>query len=135
MGFFSWVGAIFGGSSNSSKSIDLISDSVRGVGNWIDEQQFTPEEKSKSLSEAATTHLELIKTINNENSKRSVTRRWVAFLMLGWILSMATLGTILVLFNNTVKANEVFAVITIVGTNPVVVSICSLYFGVQFFRK
>ena len=82
----SWLTKLFGSSDSMSKTMDIVGDSIRGVGNWIDERDFTEEEKSKANADASKAHLDLIKAIKDENSTRSITRRWMGFLLIFWIL-------------------------------------------------
>jgi len=132
---FSWITSIFGGFSKSEKTIDLIGDSIRGIGNWIDEKDFTPEEKSKALAKSVDSHLKLVEATNNENSTRSITRRWLAFIIVGWTLLMTTVGIIFALINDVTRANIIFDSVAGMGSNILLISVVGFYFGVQFLRK
>ena len=80
------LSALFGGSEAAKKTLDLASDSIRGIGTWIDERKLTDEEKVKYAAEATKAHLELIKATANENSVRSITRRYLAWAIVGTCL-------------------------------------------------
>ncbi|MGW8182208.1 MAG: hypothetical protein ACWGQW_26060, partial [bacterium] len=49
---------------------------------WIDEQQYTPEEKAKQLAEMSARVIEFVGATSNENTQRSITRRSIAI----WIM-------------------------------------------------
>lgn len=55
---------------------------ARGVGSWIDEQQFTDQEKSETLLKVADKVVEFIAGTAQENTERSITRRAIAL----WII-------------------------------------------------
>lgn len=132
---FSWLASVFGGSKNSSKTLDIIDTSIKGIGNWIDEKDFTPEEKSKALAKAVDSHLELVKATNNENSTRSVTRRYIAVIIIGWVLLLSTLSICLYIAGRESDAKIVIDVISMVGGNVLVITIVGFYFGVSLIRK
>jgi len=132
---FSWLSGLFGGSKNTAKTLDIIDSSLKGVGNWIDEKDFTPEEKSKALAKAVDSHLELVKETNKENSVRSLTRRWIACITLGWVLLSATSAMILAVLKFNAEAKIILDVISSVGSNILVITIMGFYFGVAMLRK
>jgi len=130
-----WLTSIFGGSDTASKTMDLIGDSVRGVGNWIDEKDYTPEEKAKSLSEAVQAHLDLIKATANENSLRSVTRRWLAWAITAYILTWASVAMIFAILGKEDIVKNMIAVIEAFSLGWAFLAVVGLYFGVQLLRK
>jgi len=76
----SGLGALIG--SDTTGGQDRVMEVAKGVGGWIDEQQFTAEEKAKYLADVAGRVTEFVSTTLNENTKRSVTRRSIAI----WIM-------------------------------------------------
>jgi hypothetical protein len=86
--------SLFGGGETASKSIDLISSSVRGIGGFIDEQEFTTEERVKAQMELARLNQELVKSTMHENSIRSITRRILAWSIMGSFLALILLSSI-----------------------------------------
>jgi hypothetical protein len=51
-------------------SPEQVMDVAKGVGNWIDEQQFTPEEKSKAQFMAFEQHLKFLEATQGMNKAR-----------------------------------------------------------------
>jgi len=92
---FGLLGTLFGGSETAVKSIDLISSSVRGIGGFIDEQNFTTEEKVKANLELNRLNQELVKATMSENSIRSITRRILAWSIMGSFLFLIMFSAII----------------------------------------
>jgi hypothetical protein len=77
------AGAVFGGGYSKTQG-ELVNDTVRGVGNWIDEQQFTDQEKNQAKMELAVKYAKFVDSTISENSERSKTRRALAL----WIIRL-----------------------------------------------
>lgn len=92
---FGVLGALFGGSEAATKSIDLISSSVKGIAGFIDEQEFTTEERVKANLELNRLNRELVKTTMSENSIRSITRRILAWSIMGSFLFLVMFSAII----------------------------------------
>ena len=132
---WNFVKSIFGGSDSASKAMDLVGDTVRGIGGFIDEQQFTPEERSKAAGEAVGAHLELMKAISNENSTRSVTRRWLAWGITGFILVWASVAMSFAILGEVDIVNSMMQVVTAFNLGWTFLAVIGFYFGVQLLRK
>lgn len=91
-GIVSGVKAVFGASSDGTSNVMKVAS---GVGNWIDEQKFTEEEKAKYNAEMITHYSEFMKSTVAENTQRSITRRsiaiWVIRSEIGFLASSAVL--------------------------------------------
>jgi len=88
-----WLTSLF-----SSKAGNLIDDSVRGVGSWIDEQQFTDEEKSVANQKMLNFRMDVLTKTADESTIRSISRRILAWSVTGVFLTLIMLsaaGTIL----------------------------------------
>ncbi|MCK4795574.1 MAG: hypothetical protein KAV87_68220 [Desulfobacteraceae bacterium] len=86
------VGFLFGGSAKESQGVSNAMEVARGVGNFIDEQQYTPEEKAVANAQVMTNVLEAVKATRSENSTRSVTRRVLAWMIMGSLVMAFWLG-------------------------------------------
>lgn len=82
MGWLAAVGSWFSGTHTSARNAELVRDTVRGVGTWIDERDFTEEEKSKANMEIAIKYSHFIDQTMQENTVRSQTRRSLAL----WVI-------------------------------------------------
>jgi len=134
---FGILSTLFGGGETASKSIDLISSSVKGIGGFIDEQNFTTEEKVKAGLELNRLNQELVKSTMNENSIRSITRRILAWAIMGSFLFLVLFSALIygIPFPSDVEgisfgaqwANHVMEVLTELSNMSLAVSI--FYFG------
>jgi hypothetical protein len=92
MGWLTAIGGWFMGSSGE-KNAELARDTIRAAGTWIDEQKFTPEEKSKANLELATKYANFVDQSLQEKTERSKTRRSLALFIIrfeGFFLFMST---------------------------------------------
>lgn len=131
----SWFSNLLGGRENTSKVIDIAGDSIKGIGAWIDGKDFTQQEKAANWAKAVEAHLELVKATADENSIRSVTRRWLAWTITGWILSCATLSVVLALLDKHAAVKAIIDVVNAFELGMVFIAVMGFYFGVQLFRK
>ena len=132
---FTFIKSLFGGSDTASKTMDLVSDTVKGIGGFIDEQQFTPEERSKAAGKAVEAHLELVKATANENSTRSVTRRWLAWGITGFILAWASVGMVYAILGKTEVVASMLSIVESYSLGWTFLAVIGFYFGVQLLRK
>ena len=132
---WTFIKSIFGGSDAASKTLDIVGDSVRGIGGFIDEQKFTPEERSIALGKAVDAHLELVKATTNENSTRSVTRRWLAWGITAYILSWGSVAMVFAIFGKPDIVNSMIAVMNSLHVGMSFLALVGFYFGVQLLRK
>lgn len=78
--------------TNGEKNAELVRDTVRGVGTWIDEREFTKEEKSKANMEMAVKYALFADQTLQESTQRSKTRRSLALFIIrteGFILLLS----------------------------------------------
>ena len=68
--------------SNNTDGVDRVMDVAKGVGSWIDEQQYTEEERAKAISELGDKVITFVGATSNESTQRSITRRSIAV----WIM-------------------------------------------------
>jgi hypothetical protein len=77
------AGAIFGAGSDPDAQ-ERVYKAVRGVGNWIDEQQLTDQEKQQAHAELIASYGKFVENSIAENTLRSQTRRNLAI----WIIRL-----------------------------------------------
>lgn len=88
---FGWITGLFG----SSKTADsVVETAAKGIYNGIDMLFYTDEEKSQGLLEARKLFLKFTEKAYDQNSIRSVTRRWLSFLVMGPTILCFTLSMI-----------------------------------------
>jgi len=92
MGFFKAIGAgfkaVFG---VGQKGSDNVMEVARGIGGWIDERNFTEEEKAKYSAEMIKHYGSFMASTIDENTERSRARREIAI----WIIRIESLFLIL----------------------------------------
>lgn len=130
----SFIRNLFGGSNTAEKALDIAGAAIKGVGSWIDEKELTEEERVKFTIEAARAHLELIKATADENSIRSITRRWLAWGIAGTVCASFTVGVGLAIAGRGDTVAAIVALSEAYSLGWAFVSVIVFYFGVQFFR-
>lgn len=80
MGFFTGLKNLFGSATTIDKVAITAAD---GIYNGIDKLVYTPEEKAEALAAGRETFLKFIDKAYDQNTIRSITRRWLAFLIVG----------------------------------------------------
>ena len=132
---WTFIKTLFGGTDTASKTLDLVSSSVKGIGSFIDEQQFTQEERSQANMKAVEAHLELIKATTGENSTRSVTRRWLAWGVTGYVVIWGSVAMVFAILGKSNVVNDMVAVINALNLGITFLAIMGFYFGVSLLRK
>lgn len=125
------VGTFLTGGTGGSESNGMTV--VKGIGNWIDEQKFTEQEKAEYSVERAKIYGNFLAQTVEENSERSRTRRALALLIIRWWLMMLTFCAIVWLFNPT-WAEFIFKIATFSGVAWLVGGIGAFFFGAHIVR-
>lgn len=87
-----WAGAkVLLGFSGASKGADNVMTIAKGVGNFIDEQNFTPEERALANMKMVESYGAFMESSVNENTQRSITRREIAI----WVIRIEIITLIL----------------------------------------
>ncbi len=74
---------------------------VDGAVNGVDKLFFTKQEKADYLEKVAENQLEFLKTTINESSARSLTRRYIAMMIVGIFLLLLLFGAVAFAFDQT----------------------------------
>ena len=83
-----WFTGLFG----STKAAEtVVETAAKGIYNGIDKAWYTPEEASETFSN-------LLKLAYDDNSNRSITRRWMSWGLVGWVLINAQIAIVLKAF-------------------------------------
>jgi len=85
MGFWTW----FTGAKTAEKALDTIDNLTNKVAGGLDQLFFTDQEKAEISVETMRMHLALIQATQTESSIRSITRRMVAWGIMGtfmWLI-------------------------------------------------
>lgn len=132
-----WSGAkaLFGGSSKAEQAASFAETAIKGVGHYIDGKDFTPQEQAEQWAKAVDVHLELVKATANENSLRSVTRRWLAWGITGFMVFWGSVGMGFAIAGKKEIVTNMVAVADAFNLGIAFVCVVGFYFGVQLLRK
>ena len=116
-----------GGSSDKGMEV------IKGVGTWIDEQQFTEQEKAENAAARADVYAKFMQQTIDENSERSRTRRSLALLVLRWWIFLLTLSAILYKVDQAWSA-YIFKIATYQDVAFLVLGIGAFFWGSHLLR-
>lgn len=69
--------------SGSGQGLDIANKAVDGIINGLDKLKFTEEEKFDAWKAVAQTHLAVVKEAASESTTKSMTRRFLALILIG----------------------------------------------------
>jgi Fe2+ transport system protein B len=126
---------LFGGESKQKSGTSNAMEAAKGVGNWIDEQQFTEEEKSAAHANNTKTLLAAIAHSQNENSTRSVTRRVLAWAIMGTFLLAFWICVFLIFREMEEMADKIKDLMDEFMLPELALAVGSFYFMVSLVRS
>ena len=131
MGILSGIKAVgswlVGGSNEQGMEV------IKGVGSWIDEQQYTDQEKAENAAARAEAYSKFMQQTIDENSERSRTRRSLALLVLRWWIFLLTLSAILYKVDQAWSA-YIFKIATYQDVAFLVLGIGAFFWGSHLLR-
>lgn len=89
-----WLSALFSSGEIVKRGAALVDDSVRGIGRWIDEQQLTDEERLQYRQKQMELYAQFMAKALDESGPRTLTRRILAFAVMGVYLVMVAAGAL-----------------------------------------
>jgi len=125
------VGTFLAGGSGGSGPNGM--EVIKGVGSWIDEQQFTDQEKADDAMKRAELYGKFFAQTVSENSERSRTRRALALLIIRWWLGMLTLSAALYPVQQA-WAEYVFKVASLTQVGILVAGVGGFFFASHLLR-
>jgi len=128
-----WLASLFSDKKIVSTGIDLVNDSVRGVGTWIDDLNLTEEEKVKYRQQMTKSLNEFIEQRLKESGAQTISRRILAWGIMGTFLVFFVFGAVAWFFD---PAWSVFLLkwVNQTGMYWLVLSVGSFYFGTHMLR-
>ncbi len=130
-----WAGAkTLLGFSGAAKGADNVMKVATGVGNWIDEQNFTEEEAREHKLKIAGAYVEFLDASKNENTQRSITRREIAI----WVIrvEMACLMLYGILASFEISAAKVWKEISFDSPLSILtLGVGAFFFGTHLLRS
>lgn len=129
---FNWL---LGGTETAKKTVDTISDSVKGIGGWIDEQQFTEEEQAKAKADLLKQHTEFLRLAYDQNSIRAITRRGLAWAIGGVFLLGFIVGVVLAIREQFQTIQVIIELVRVFWLGEIMLAVTAFYFGSQILSK
>ena len=132
-----WAGAklVMGlGSAESNTGTDNVMAIAKGVGGFIDEQNFTTEEQAVYNSTMISAMGRFMEGTVDENTQRSKTRREVAIMVIRWALAMLTLSAILHLAGQADHAKYIRDLVIDDPIGYLVLGVGAFFFGAHIVR-
>lgn len=126
----SWITNLFGGVEQTGKILDKAAD---GIYNGLDKLIYTDEEKADALAKGRELFMEFAKVANDQNSIRSVTRRWLAFSVVGPCMVFYTGSVVFRLFGMVEESN--FTVQAANNIMPWAGGVLAFYFGPHLLKR
>ena len=124
-----WLTGLFG----SSKNVEtIVTTGAKGLYNGIDKAFYTEEEKADDRSKRTAAFLKFFEMAADQNSIRSITRRWLAFLVVGPTMLCFVLAMIGYLFTFEF-ADKMFDMFKIMI--PYAAGVLVFYFGPHFLKR
>jgi len=131
MGFFT---ALLGGGAVVEKTIDIAGSTIKGVGQYIDDAKFTPEERSIAQQKAVETYLEWIKLTSTENSLWRVTRRWLAWAIVGEVVLLVNVSVALAVLEKDHAIEHIVQIANALWLGEGFTAVLLAYFGAGLLR-
>jgi hypothetical protein len=128
MGFWNWL---TGGGKAVESAAKAGESIVGGIVSGLDHMSFSDEEKAEHALQAAKIHLEMVRATVGESSIRSVTRRILAWAIVGVFLSLIVTSAAIYKLDLE-YANHLFALAK--ELFGIVLAVVGFYFGVHLLR-
>jgi len=129
-GIWSGIKAVLGVSSDGQSNVMKVAS---GIGNWIDKQQFTDQEKAQYNAQMVDQYAKFMESTVNESSERSITRRSIAIWIIRTEIALLIASIVLYQFNQPLS-EYIYKVAT---TNPMeylVLGVGAFFFGAHIIR-
>lgn len=127
-----WFSNIFGSAEKATAIVDKAAD---GIYNGVDKMFYTEEEKADATRQGWAMYLEFIKMAYfDQNSIRSITRRWIAAAIVATTLLSFFISLGFALAGRADVVDIVIALAEAYKIGWAFVTVIVFYFGVQFLR-
>jgi len=128
------ISLLFGGGNQETKGISKAMTVAKGIGGFIDEQNFTEQERVEANAKSLNLTLEAVKLTRDENSVRSVTRRILAWSIMGSLLLSFWIALIRYLIFET-DPKDIIAIVEAFSLGNLALAVGSFYFMASLIRK
>ena len=125
---------LFGGSAKESAGVTNAMSVARGIGSFIDEQDYTKEEKAVAHAQNTAAILKAVAATRDENSTRSVTRRVMAWAIMGIFLTTFVIALMRYLVLG-LPAADIIKIVDQFMLGELALAVGSFYFMVSLVRS
>jgi len=129
-GMWAGVKTIFGAGGNGANNVMAVAN---GIGNFIDEQEFTEEEKARFNAELITQYGTFMESTVNENTERSRTRRDLSLWIIRTEIAFLTLSIIAYKIDSGLSA-FIYSVATNAPMSYLTMGVGAFFFGAHIIR-
>lgn len=129
---FSFVKNLFGGGEAAEHTVKKAAD---GIYNGLDKIVYTDEERAEATQKGVDAFLKFAELTRDENSIRSVTRRWLAWFITVNSITMAWVAIIFAINNKDKMVEKIVAIADAFHLGWAFAGVVVFYFGVQFVRN
>ncbi len=128
-----WQGvkAVFGAGESGSDNVMKVAS---GIGEWIDEQRFTDQEKAAFNANTVKAYSEFMNSTVAENTQRSLTRRNVAIWVIRAEIAFLVSSAIIYRFDNELSL-YLYKIATTSPMDYLVLGIGAFFFGSHLVRQ
>ncbi len=123
--------AVFGVGQNGTDNVMAV---AKGVGSWIDEQQYTDQEKAEANANTITSINKFFDMTVDENSERSRTRREIAIWVIRVELGMLV-GSVIAFKFDSELSKYMYQVATDSPLGLLTLGVGALFFGTHMLRS
>ena len=120
---FNWLRSLFGTQKNMDKVVETASN---GIYNGLDKLIYTEEEKADAMAKGRELFVDFVKIAYEENSIRSIARRWLAFMVIAPEMFLFLMSGVIYPFDAT-YAGHLLTLVQIMA--PWSAGILAFYFG------
>lgn len=129
---FNWMRNIFGGSEAGEHAIKKAAD---GIYNGLDKLVYTDEEKAEAHQKGVDTFLKFAELTRDENSVRSVTRRYLSWFITANVFAVFWTAVGFAINNNDKMVEKIISLANAFNLGWAFTAVVVFYFGVQFVRN
>lgn len=131
-GIISGVKAIFGAGQDGTNNV---MKAATGIGKFIDEQNFTDEEKAKYNAELIPVFQQYMDSTTKENTQRSLTRRSLAIWIIRTWIFLIIASIVAHVFDYPEAAKYIWDVVTYSTMDYLVLGVGGFFFGAHIIRQ
>ena len=121
----SWFSKLLG----TDKALDVVKDSAKSTFSIIDEAFHTDQEKAEGKLKAANIWLESQRTIAKQSAPTAISRRVIAWAIIGLVVFFCVQGSLYIALEQTEKLTDLLKFIKAMWIGEAFTAVMVFYFG------